>query len=41
MFDLTKEAAYIKGLFDGMKLDSQKDETKILSSIISFFRENC
>ena len=24
MSDLTKEAAYIKGLFDGMKLDSQR-----------------
>ena len=39
MSDLTKEAAYIKGLFDGMKLDSQKDETKILSSIISFLEK--
>ncbi|MCI5892156.1 MAG: hypothetical protein MRZ66_01960 [Clostridiales bacterium] len=39
MSDLTKEAAYIKGLFDGMKLDAEKDETKILSAIIGFLEK--
>lgn len=39
MSDLTKEAAYIKGLFDGMKPDPDKDVTKILSSIIDFIEK--
>lgn len=36
MSELTKEASYIKGLFDGMKLDENKDETKVISAIINF-----
>ncbi len=36
MSELTKEAAYIKGLFDGLKLDPEKGETKVLSHIISY-----
>ncbi|HIV86138.1 MAG TPA: phage terminase large subunit family protein [Candidatus Monoglobus merdigallinarum] len=40
MSDLTKEAAYIKGLFDGMKLDADKAETKILKSIIGFLEKS-
>lgn len=40
MSELTKEAAYIKGLYDGMKLDSEKDENKILSAIIKFLENS-
>ena len=39
MSDLTKEAAYIKGLFDGRKLDPEKDETKILSAIVELLEK--
>lgn len=36
MSELTKQAAYIKGLFDGLKLDENKDETTIISAIVDF-----
>lgn len=36
MSELTKRAAYLKGLADGMKLDKEKDETKLLAEIIDF-----
>lgn len=39
MSDLTKEAAYFKGLLDGMKLDSSKDETKLFSAIAAFMEK--
>ena len=39
MSELKKEAAYIKGLFDGMKLDSEKGETKIISHIIAYLEK--
>ncbi len=31
--DLNQKAAYIKGLLDGLKLDENKDETKVLSAM--------
>ncbi len=40
MSELKKEAAYIKGLFDGMKLDPEKGETKIISHIISYLEKS-
>ena len=39
MSELKKEAAYIKGLFDGMKLDPEKGETKIISHIIAYLEK--
>lgn len=36
MSELTNRAAYLKGLADGMKLDKEKDETKLLAAIIDF-----
>ena len=36
MSELTNRAAYLKGLADGMKLDKEKDEAKLLSAIIDF-----
>ncbi len=39
MADLAKEAAYIKGLLDGMKLDPEKDETKLFSAIAGFLEK--
>lgn len=36
MSDLTNKASYLKGLSDGMKLDTEKNEGKLLSEIISF-----
>ena len=40
MSELKKEAAYIKGLFDGLRLDPEKGETKILSHIISYLEKS-
>lgn len=34
MDSLTSKAAYLKGLADGMKLDSSKDENKLLLKIV-------
>lgn len=34
MEDLTSRAAYLKGLADGMKLDTESNEGRLLSSII-------
>lgn len=39
MSELKKDAAYIKGLFDGMKLDPEKGETKIISHIIAYLEK--
>ena len=39
MSDLTTKAAYLKGLADGMKLDTDKDCNKIMLSIIELFGE--
>ncbi len=39
MSELKKEAAYIKGLFDGMKLDPENGVTKIISGIISYLEK--
>lgn len=39
MSELKKEAAYIKGLFDGLKLDPEKGEAKVLSHIISYLEK--
>ena len=36
MSDLTNKASYLKGLSDGMKLDTGKNEGKLLSEIVSF-----
>lgn len=36
MSDLTNKASYLKGLADGMKLDTEKNEGKLLNEIISF-----
>ena len=36
MSDLTNKASYLKGLADGMKLDTEKNEGKLLEEIISF-----
>ena len=33
---LTEKSAYLKGLADGMKLDTEKNEGKLLSEIIDF-----
>lgn len=39
MSELTKRAAYLKGLADGMKLDKEKDEAKLLAEIIDFLAD--
>jgi predicted nuclease with TOPRIM domain len=36
MAEFTNRAAYLKGLADGMKLDTEKNEGKLLSEIIDF-----
>lgn len=36
MSELTNRAAYLKGLADGMKIDKEKDEAKLLAAIIDF-----
>lgn len=36
MSELTKQAAYLKGLLDGMKLDTEKDENKVLTAIVDY-----
>ena len=36
MSELTNRAAYLKGLADGMKLDKEKDEARLLAEIIDF-----
>ncbi len=35
MSDLTNRAAYLKGLADGMKMDKNSDESKLLNEIIA------
>jgi len=39
MSDLTNKASYLKGLADGMKLDTEKNEGKLISEIIGFLSE--
>ena len=39
MSELTNRAAYLKGLADGMKLDTEKNEGKLLSEIIDFLND--
>ena len=36
---ITEKAAYLKGLMDGMKLDDEKDETKLLRALVSTVSE--
>ena len=36
---LSEKAAYLKGLMDGMKLDTEKDENRLLSSVIDLLQE--
>ena len=36
MSELSNKASYLKGLADGMKLDTEKNEGKLLSEIIDF-----
>ena len=36
MAEMTNRAAYLKGLADGMRLDTEKNEGKLLSEIIDF-----
>ncbi len=40
MSELKKEAAYIKGLFDGLGLDPEQDVSKVLSHIISYLEKS-
>lgn len=39
MSELTNRAAYLKGLADGMKLNTETDEGKLLSEIIGFLND--
>lgn len=39
MSDITSKAAYLKGLADGMELDAEKNEIKLLNAIIDFLGE--
>ena len=39
MSELTNRAAYLKGLADGMKLDKEKDETRLISEIIDLLAD--
>lgn len=39
MSDLTTRAAYLKGLADGMKLDKEKDETRLITEIINLLAD--
>ena len=39
MSELLNRAAYLKGLADGMKLDKEKDETKLVLAIIDFLSD--
>lgn len=39
MSELTNRAAYLKGLADGMKLDTEKNEGKLLAEIIDFLND--
>ena len=39
MSELTNRAAYLKGLAEGMKLDTETNEGKLLSEIISFLND--
>lgn len=39
MSDLTNKAAYIKGLADGMKLDTEKNEGKLIKEMIDFLAD--
>ncbi len=39
MAELTNRAAYLKGLADGMKLDAEKNEGKLIAEIIDFLSD--
>ena len=39
MSELTKRASYLKGLADGMKIDTETNEGKLLSAIIDFLND--
>lgn len=39
MAELTNRAAYLKGLADGMKLDTEKNEDKLLAEIIDVIND--
>ena len=39
MSEISKDAAYIKGLFDGLELDPDKDVTKVLSAVVDFIQK--
>lgn len=39
MSDITNRAAYLRGLADGMNLDAEKNEVKLLNAIIDFLGE--
>ena len=36
--ELSKKAAYLKGLMEGMKLDQSKDEVKVLQSVVDLMQ---
>ena len=36
---LSEKAAYLKGLMDGMKLDTDKDENRLLSAVVDLLQE--
>ena len=39
MSDITNRASYLKGLADGMNLDAEKDEVKLLHAVIDFLSD--
>lgn len=36
---LSEKAAYLKGLMDGIKLDTEKDENRLLGKIVEFLQD--
>ena len=36
---LSEKSAYLKGLMDGMKLDTEKDENKLLAGVIDLLQQ--
>ena len=36
---LSEKAAYLKGLMDGMKLDTEKDENRLLATIVDLLQD--
>lgn len=36
---LSEKAAYLKGLMDGLKLDTEKDENKVLAAVVDMLSD--